>query len=189
MQKSLPSDEKFTPKIYIRSVKKVFGGTIDLDPASSEIGNKRIGATHFYSLTDDGLNHNWHGKVFLNPPYSKGNLIRWTNAILEEYEIGITTGRSEGISEGILLVPNWTDAKWFQALWHYPICFTDHRIRYYIYNEFNGKFYIAPNPEGGSCFVYFGKDIYTFAHEFEKHGHIVNRYKNLRMPTNVIEED
>lgn len=38
------SDERFTPRKYILSVKKLFGGEIDLDPFSSEIANRRIGA-------------------------------------------------------------------------------------------------------------------------------------------------
>lgn len=42
---------------------------IDLDVASSTLANNYVGAKHFYTPLDDGLNgQQWYGKVYLFPP-------------------------------------------------------------------------------------------------------------------------
>lgn len=42
---------------------------IDLDVASSKLANEYVGAKHFYTPLDDGLNSQpWYGKVYLFPP-------------------------------------------------------------------------------------------------------------------------
>lgn len=42
---------------------------IDLDVASSTLANTYVGAKHFYTPLDDGLNSQpWYGKVYLFPP-------------------------------------------------------------------------------------------------------------------------
>lgn len=165
MNKSLAKDEKYTPLKYIESVKKVFGGEIDLDPFSCELANSRIKAKDFFSKEDDAFSKHWFGRVFANPPYSRGNLFLTISKAQYEFDMG-------NILEGILLVPNSTDAKWFQSLWKYPICFTDHRIKFVTYNKITKKFYLESNPENGSCFIYFGLGRLRFYSEFTKFGHV-----------------
>jgi len=44
-------------------------GEIDLDPASSNLANTYVGASHYYTPQDDGLNDaDWYGKVYVFPP-------------------------------------------------------------------------------------------------------------------------
>ena len=65
------TDQWYTPIEIIERVKLVFGGTIDLDPASCEEANKTVGALHYFDEQQDGLKQQWFGNVFCNPPYSK----------------------------------------------------------------------------------------------------------------------
>lgn len=160
------TDNKFTPHRYLNAVRKVLG-EIELDPASCAAANERVKALKYYDYSQDALIQEWKGKTFLNPPYSKGNLEPFTRKLMKHHS-------SAGISEAILLVPNWTERKWFQPLWKYPRCFTDHRISYV--DGFNLK--LCGNPEGGSCFFYFPYmldyefSIEKFFIEFRKFGHV-----------------
>ena len=58
-----------TPKKYVDAVKKVFGGSIHLDPASNEYSI--VKAMVEYSLPHkDGLKESWnYPTIYLNPPY------------------------------------------------------------------------------------------------------------------------
>jgi hypothetical protein len=119
----------YTPRAYIDAVHAVMG-RIDLDPASCEDANAIVRAMRYYTEEDDGLRPPWIAcRVFLNPPYGRdedneSNQERWSQKLIEEYTCG-------NIAEAILLVNAVTDRKWFQPLYQFPICFTDHRIRFY----------------------------------------------------------
>lgn len=62
------SNEHFTPPDICDRVRDVFGGAIDLDPASCEQADRLVRARTFYTLREDGLTLPWWGRVFLNPP-------------------------------------------------------------------------------------------------------------------------
>lgn len=65
---SSKTDQWFTPQIVIDKARTVLGG-IDLDPASSEVANVRVGASRIITAEEDGLVTEWSaGSVFLNPP-------------------------------------------------------------------------------------------------------------------------
>ena len=49
-------------------------GQFDLDPCSSEKRKWDTAKKHF-TILDDGLKQEWIGRVWLNPPYSKGSCI------------------------------------------------------------------------------------------------------------------
>lgn len=159
---SSESEEWYTPAKYIDAVRALMGG-IDVDPASNPEANQIVQAAQFYTLADDGLQHDWQGRVFLNPPYGRdeiSNQERWSVRLMEQYEAGITT-------EAVLLVNAVTDRQWFQPLWRYPICFTDHRIRFYRPGA------DANSPVIGSVFVYFGRQTARFAELFKAFGPVV----------------
>jgi hypothetical protein len=61
--------ESYTPAKYIESARQVLG-QIDLDPASNELAQQVVKAAQWYGEADNGLLKDWHGTVFLNPPYS-----------------------------------------------------------------------------------------------------------------------
>lgn len=157
------SNEWYTPTEYIESARKVLG-VIDLDPASCEEANKVVKASKFYTAQDDGLQYDWPGKVWLNPPYG-GLTGKFVKKLVDQYEAGITT-------EAILLINSHaTDTDWFQLLWDYVLCFTDHRINFYGPNGKKGN-----GSTHGSIFVYLGPNPKAFAREFAKYGAILKRW-------------
>jgi hypothetical protein len=71
IQHSSRTDRWYTPLDVIVRAQKVLGN-IDLDPATDEFGNARVGATYILTEKEDGLVAPWvSGTVFLNPPGGK----------------------------------------------------------------------------------------------------------------------
>lgn len=66
------SAEWFTADLILNPAKRVLG-PIDLDPASCEAANARVGATTICTKEDNGLEHDWrpYGTILLNPPGDK----------------------------------------------------------------------------------------------------------------------
>lgn len=75
-------DDFYTSEVVINAVREVYGGVIDLDPASHAIANKVVRATEFFTLATDGLSKEWKGNVWLNPPFSEWS--RWVNKFFRE---------------------------------------------------------------------------------------------------------
>ena len=69
--KASTSVEWYTPARYIEAARGVMGG-IDLDPATSALANQTVRAARIFTREDDGLAHDWQGRVWLNPPYWQG---------------------------------------------------------------------------------------------------------------------
>ncbi len=157
------SQEWYTPAHYIEAVREVMGA-IDLDPASCELANETVKAAQFFNTSDDGLKHSWPGRVFLNPPYGRiggrSSAAVWSQRLIDQYTAGTT-------EEAILLVNACPGDKWFMPLFQRPLCFTDHRIRFY--NE-QGQ---SSQPTKGNAFVYFGLNVTRFANVFDRFGVIV----------------
>lgn len=157
------SNEWYTPAIYIEAARELMNG-IDTDPASNDIANQIIQAETYYTIETNGFDKNWHGRVWLNPPYGRdtgdSNQALWSARLIEQYRAGIT-------SEAVLLINAVTDRKWFQGLWNFPICFTDHRIKFY---DESGE---AGAPTHGNALVYMGHQGKRFAEIFKQFGVVV----------------
>ncbi len=156
------SVEWYTPKKYIESARKVMGH-IDLDPASCKKANNVVNADIYYTKETDGLSKEWISKtVWLNPPYGK-ICCKFVNKLIDEY-------KNRTVNSAILLVnANATDVSWFQPLFDYVLCFTNHRLNFDSVNNASGSTH-------GSCFVYFGQKDKKFADEFSQYGNIVKRW-------------
>ena len=87
-----------TPKHIIDAVIEVLG-TIDLDPCADEA--RTVTAEHHFTKADDGLDQDWHGRVYMNPPYGR-EIEPWVKPLCREYRMGRTT-------QAIALVPARTD--------------------------------------------------------------------------------
>lgn len=72
----------------------------NLDPCHAIEKINWIPVANTYNINDDGLTKEWHGNVWLNPPYGK-----YTKAWLQ---------RLDEHGNGIALVFARTDCKWFQ---------------------------------------------------------------------------
>lgn len=165
-EKARDPDSWFTPPEYLDSVRLVMGG-IDLDPFTSETANEIVRAAHIFTIDRSAFDHGWNVgrdvRVFMNPPYSAGLCGRAINRFIDQYAAG-------NFAEGIVLVNNATDTRWFNALVKYcdAICFTDHRISFWNADRKN----ISGNTRG-QAFFYFGKNLFKFKKVFEKHGFVM----------------
>lgn len=125
--------EWYTPMFVINFVKYVFGGKIDLDPASNHVANRIVGATRYFDKSNDGLAQSWNlplltppRTVFCNAPYGRGNVTgRWWQKMVEEF-------RLNHFDVGIFLANAKTETAWFQdALETCPILLPTPRIRFW----------------------------------------------------------
>jgi hypothetical protein len=152
----------YTPSIYVESARYVMKG-IDLDPASCDEANETVKARIHYTVTDDGLKQEWHGRVFMNPPWS-GGAKPFVHLLLQSYRAGTVT-------EAILLVPQaYVDRSYMATLVNcFPVCFTDHRIAY------GGAGKNLKTGTGNDAFYYLGPNRQRFVDEFSKHGPVLLR--------------
>lgn len=147
------SNEWYTPPRYIEAARTVLGA-IDLDPASSEIANATVKAAQFFTRDEDGLTQPWHGRVWMNPPYS-GQAAAFIERLVQSLQTGNV------VAAVVLVNSHGTDTQWFQPLWDGLVCFTDHRINFISPQE--GAEESGSNH--GSVFVYFGprRDLFLQA--------------------------
>lgn len=146
-------DEWYTPPEHLELVRRALGG-IDLDPASCEAAQANVKAERFFSEAEDGLSQSWHGRVFLNPPYSQPKVGLFLDKLLSSYNHGVTAA--------VTLTTNNTDTDWFQGLAFaaHAICFTDGRISFIAPD---GR---KPSPNQGHVFCYLGEDVASFVDAF-----------------------
>lgn len=149
------NNEWYTPKEYIDSARKVMG-SIDLDPASSEIANKIVNAKTFYTKEDSGLNNVWFGNIWMNPPYAQPLITEFCEKIV-----------TESYNQAIILVNNATETKWFSMLFEKAsaVCFVRGRIRFFSPDGRRGD-----APLQGQAIVYVGEKTGEFVSEFKQYG-------------------
>lgn len=154
-------NEWYTPPQYIEAARRVMG-SIDLDPASSDRAQELVKATVYYTKDDNGLERPWSGRVWMNPPYSKGLIWPFCERLCEFYASG-------DVTEAIVLVNNATETAAFQRMAELAsaICFHAKRIKY-----LNRELEPAETPVQGQAFLYFGEDIEVFASEFITFGFV-----------------
>ena len=156
-------NEWFTPPEYIELARRVLD-EIDLDPASHQAAQKTVQAKEFFTPDQDGLTKEWHGRVWLNPPYAQPAIGHFVDKLVSE----ITKKR---VSAAILLTHNYTDTAWFHKAAEHSsaICFTRGRIRFVA---LDGG--IAA-PTQGQAFFYFGDNVGSFVSAFVEIGLVVSR--------------
>lgn len=158
------SVEWYTPSQYVEAAREVMGG-IDLDPASCERANETVCAGRYFSEKEDGLQQEWSGRVFLNPPYG-GLCPSFIRKLIEQFQ-------ARRVQQAIVLVnAHATDTSWFGLLWDYTLCFTDHRIEF-----FAGTGARSTSSTNGNVFVYMGQHAERFREVFQQFGRIVREWK------------
>jgi len=88
---SLTGDPEWITPIEIVERARRTLGHIDLDPASREEANREIiKADRFHTKQDSGLEHDWPGRVYVNPPYSHPLVKDFAYYLIDQYMRGIT---------------------------------------------------------------------------------------------------
>ena len=154
----------------------MFLGSIDCDPASNAVAQETVRAKKYFTKENDGLNKKWHGKVWLNPPYTASIITDFVEKLIAE----INTRR---VTEAIMLTHNNTDTGWFHraAVRADAICFTRGRVKF---ENPDGDLATAPN---GQAFFYFGTEPLKFATRFEDIGTVFPRALKLRAGIKMTE--
>jgi phage N-6-adenine-methyltransferase len=94
-----------TPPDLAAALANAVGG-FDLDAASPGAADSAIPARHHFTEADNALAMEWHGQVFMNPPYGR-TLAKWVAKALGE----ASAGRASFV---IGLLPVRADTRW----WH-----------------------------------------------------------------------
>ena len=159
------TNEWATPSEYLEAVRSVLG-VIELDPCAGDEANKaHVGALTAYDIHDDGLSRDWKGRVFLNPPYSKGLAKLFTDKLITHY-------RSGDIPEAIALLSlSHMSTKWFQPVYQNvaSLCIPRKRITFIPMTRQKD----SKSPAAGSVFLYFGSNQLSFSARFAQHGPIL----------------
>ena len=154
-------NESYTPLFFVESARDVMG-SIDVDPASNDYAQSKINADKYFTKSDSGLNKEWNGNVWINPPYAYPLIGEFIDKLIDEY----VSGRCK---QSVLLTNNSADTKWFHTAAKHSsaICFTKGRINFYKADD------TTTSPTNGQTFFYFGDNIEAFTEEFKQYGMIV----------------
>lgn len=158
----------WTPQPIIEAARKTMGA-IDLDPASSAAANERVKAAEYFA--EGALEKWWHGRIWLNHPFSRKENSQWINRLMLEFKEDRTT-------QACCITFASTSEKWFKPLLYYPQCFLVPRTDYLL-------------PDGtkmrgvtkGSVVTYLGANIDRFAHEFKSLGVVKLPYPTASSPS------
>lgn len=107
-------DEWYTPEEILVKARAVLGA-IDLDPASCPQANRTVQARTFYTKKMNGLGRHldWHGRVWLNPPYGRGPEAAggFVARLVDEFRLG-------NVRQAITCLNlNSMSSEWFKPLW------------------------------------------------------------------------
>jgi phage N-6-adenine-methyltransferase len=154
------NNEWYTPKEYIDAARTVMG-TIDLDPATSEIANGNVQAAEYFTVDTNGLEQDWRGKVWMNPPYAAELVGRFAEKLCYHVETG-------DVTEAIVLVNNATETAWFQRMAKAArvVCFPKSRVRFWRPDGDLGA------PLQGQAILYFGGKPQNFSSAFRHFGFV-----------------
>lgn len=146
------NNEWYTPSEYIEAARKAMG-SIDTDPASNDIANKVVKAEKYYTIETDGLAHDWHGNVWMNPPYSSDLITKFIEKLKEQ------RGNYE---QAIILVNNATETQWFYEIVKIAsaVCFPKSRVKFYMPDGKTGA------PLQGQAVLYVGNNTEKFISAF-----------------------
>jgi phage N-6-adenine-methyltransferase len=150
-------NEWYTPEIYINAARETLG-EIDLDPASNPTANEIVKAKTFYTAEDSGLEKEWVGNVWMNPPYESRLIGSFIEKLLVHYV-------KEQIPQAIVLVNNATETQWFQLIAEAAraSCFPKGRVKFWHPRK-------EAVPLQGQSILYLGQNKERFIQNFHQFG-------------------
>jgi ParB family chromosome partitioning protein len=147
------------PVEYIEAARACLGA-IDLDPASSIRAQEVVRAARYLTMEEDALSQEWHGRIWLNPPYSHPEVSRLVDKLLAEYRSGHT-------HEAILFIHNYAEPLFEPALAECKaFCHIYHEVQLV---DAEGK---PATLTRGQAFFYFGPNASQFRNIFERFGDV-----------------
>ena len=151
--------EWYTPERFILSAVECMG-CIDLDPASCAQANRTVGAAAYYSKENSGLDKEWFGNVWLNPPYAAGLIRQFVEVAASKYEKG-------EFVQACALVNNASDTTWYHRLLNVSsaICMVKGRVKF-----IDKKGMPSSSPLQGQTAFYLGNHPKAFCEAFKIHG-------------------
>jgi phage N-6-adenine-methyltransferase len=152
-------NEWYTPKQFIEAARLAMG-SIDTDPASSDVANETVRAKKYYTAEQDGRDKKWSGNVWMNPPYSQPLISEFIDAFAQKYNAG-------EFQQACVLVNNATETNWYQSLLIYAsaVCFIKGRVKF-IDKQGNA----SGAPLQGQTVLYFGNREKSFIDAFSEFG-------------------
>jgi hypothetical protein len=132
---AMKSDTWLTPPALLHAL-----GAFDLDPCTPIVRPWDTAAAHF-NILDDGLKQPWHGRVWLNPPYSK-EAVKWLRKMAVH-------------NRGLALVFARTETAWFvETVWKRAtaVLFIEGRLHFHHADGSRA----AANAGAPSCLVAYG---------------------------------
>jgi ParB family chromosome partitioning protein len=154
-------NEWYTPLIYIESAINTMG-SIDTDPASSDLANKTIQAKKHFTLIEDGRLQKWDGNVWMNPPYAQPLVTEFCDLLVNKY-------LSKEINQACVLVNNATETNFYQNMLKNcdAVCFIKGRVKFLDVFGNEGA------PLQGQTVLYFGNNTDKFSKYFSQFGVIL----------------
>ena len=150
------NNEWYTPADYIEAAREVMG-SIDIDPASNDIAQETVKAAVYYTAETNGLDKEWRGNVWMNPPYASDLIGKFIDKLVAELP---------NIKQAIVLVNNATETEWFNKLIPRAsaVCFPRSRVKFYMPDGKTGA------PLQGQAIIYFGIHYDKFINVFTQKG-------------------
>ena len=131
-------------------------GAIDLDPASCEVAQGEVQAARYFTKSDDGLAQPWHGRIFLNPPYSTPAKRAFIARLAEHYQAG-------DVRAACVLLNIDTSPRWFDPVRPLYRARAALRGRPNFWKAVPGD---KTSPAFGGCVFYLGPERERFAAAF-----------------------
>jgi phage N-6-adenine-methyltransferase len=152
--------EWYTPREYVEAARSVLGA-IDLDPASCPEANAIVGAATFYTREQDGLQHTWRGRVWMNPPYAHPAI----EDFVGKFAASVT---ARDVTAGVVLVNNATETDWFRQLSEVAsaLCFPRGRVKFWSTDPSRE----IATPLQGQAVIYTGDQVEAFVVGFSPFG-------------------
>jgi hypothetical protein len=155
-------NEWYTPEKFIEAAREAMG-SIDTDPASSDLANQTVKAQTYFTADSDGLTKTWGGNVWMNPPYAQPLITQFTELLSDKFDSG-------EINQACVLVNNATETNWFQRMLDSCTCLCLLKSRVKFIDK-------SGNPSGaplqGQIVLYFGNNPQSFEKSFSQFGKVL----------------